>query len=246
MEIIEYQHVKPGKGGAFVRTNMRNLKTGNVLERTFRSGEKLEEPQVEERQMQYLYLQDGNYHFMDVNSYEQLFLTKEQMGDAWQFLKENTEVNILFWKGKPLGVSLPLFVELRIVETAPGIRGDTATGGTKPAPLVRHLAAESAVPGGNAPQGAPGVEGGEAPPESPGVVIRSPIVGTFYRSASPGAPPYVEVGDRVRRGQILCIVEAMKLLNEIEAEVDGVVAEIFLENARPVEYGEALFRIESA
>ncbi|MEW6682203.1 MAG: acetyl-CoA carboxylase biotin carboxyl carrier protein [Nitrospirota bacterium] len=113
-----------------------------------------------------------------------------------------------------------------------------------PAPLVRHLAAESAVPGTNIPQGAPGSEGAEA--ETSGVVIRSPIVGTFYRSASPGAPPYVEVGDRVRRGQILCIVEAMKLLNEIEAEVDGVVAEIFVENARPVEYGEALFRIESA
>ncbi len=119
-----------------------------------------------------------------------------------------------------------------------------------PAPLVRHLAAESAVPGGNVPQGAPAVAGSEAEAEAAkeagGVVIRSPIVGTFYRSASPGAPPYVEVGDRVRRGQILCIVEAMKLLNEIEAEVDGVVAEIFVENARPVEYGEALFRIESA
>jgi acetyl-CoA carboxylase biotin carboxyl carrier protein len=115
-----------------------------------------------------------------------------------------------------------------------------------PAPLVRHLASESAVPGTNAPQGAPGMEGGEAAAEPTGVMIRSPIVGTFYRSASPGAPPYVEVGDRVRRGQILCIVEAMKLLNEIEAEVDGVVAEVLVENARPVEYGEALFRIESA
>jgi len=82
--------------------------------------------------------------------------------------------------------------------------------------------------------------------ESSGVVIRSPIVGTFYRAASPDAPPYVEVGDHVRRGQILCIVEAMKLLNEIECEVDGSVAEIFVDNARPVEYGEALFRIEPA
>lgn len=116
-----------------------------------------------------------------------------------------------------------------------------------PAPLVRHLAAESAVPGGNVPQGAPSVEGGEGETgKEAGVVIRSPIVGTFYRSASPGAPPYVEVGDRVRRGQILCIVEAMKLLNEIEAEVDGVVAEVLVENARPVEYGEGLFRIETA
>jgi elongation factor P len=135
MEIIDYQHVKPGKGGAFVRTKMRNLRTGNVLERTFRSGEKFEEAQVEERQMQYLYLEGDNFHFMDVRSYEQLFLSKAQLGDAWQFLKENMEVDILFCKGQPLGVDLPLFVELKIVETAPGIRGDTATGGTKPATL---------------------------------------------------------------------------------------------------------------
>lgn len=84
------------------------------------------------------------------------------------------------------------------------------------------------------------------PTDGAGVLIRSPIVGTFYRAASPDAPPYVEVGDRVRRGQILCIVEAMKLLNEIECELDGVVAEISVENARPVEYGETLFRIEPA
>lgn len=135
MEIIDYQHVKPGKGGAFVRTKMRNLKTGNVLERTFRSGEKFEEPQVEEKRMQYLYLQEGEFHFMDVKTYEQLFLSKTQLGDSWQFLKENMEVDIVFCKGKPLGVNLPLFVELKIVETAPGIRGDTATGGTKPATL---------------------------------------------------------------------------------------------------------------
>lgn len=113
-----------------------------------------------------------------------------------------------------------------------------------PAPVVRHLAAEGAVPAANVPQGAP-AETPEAGKEGEsGVVIRSPIVGTFYRAASPGAPPYVEVGDRVRRGQILCIVEAMKLLNEIESEVDGVVAEVLVENAQPVEYGEALFRIE--
>jgi acetyl-CoA carboxylase biotin carboxyl carrier protein len=114
-----------------------------------------------------------------------------------------------------------------------------------PAPLVRHLTAEGAVPGANLAQGAPAVGGGaEDTGKDAGVLIRSPIVGTFYRSASPGAPPYVEVGDRVRRGQILCIVEAMKLLNEIEAEVDGVVAEVLVENTRPVEYGEALFRID--
>ncbi|MBI3608775.1 MAG: acetyl-CoA carboxylase biotin carboxyl carrier protein [Nitrospirae bacterium] len=114
-------------------------------------------------------------------------------------------------------------------------------------PTARHALHESAVTvGSDAVQGAPvdrREAEGEPPPES-GVVIRSPIVGTFYRTASPGAPPYVEVGDRVRRGQILCIVEAMKLMNEIESEVDGVVAEVCVDNARPVEYGEALFRIE--
>jgi acetyl-CoA carboxylase biotin carboxyl carrier protein len=112
-----------------------------------------------------------------------------------------------------------------------------------PAPLVRHLATEGAVTAVNVPQGAPAA-GEPATKEVSGVPIRSPIVGTFYRAASPEAPPYVEVGDRVRRGQILCIVEAMKLLNEIESEVDGVVAEILIENASPVEYGEVLFRIE--
>lgn len=135
MEMIEYQHVKPGKGGAFVRTKMRNLRTGNVLERTFRSGEKFEEAQIEERRMQYLYLQGEEFHFMDVDTYEQLFIPKAALDDAWQFLKENMEVNVVFWKGKPLGVDLPLFVELKIVDTPPGIKGDTATGGTKPATL---------------------------------------------------------------------------------------------------------------
>lgn len=114
-------------------------------------------------------------------------------------------------------------------------------------PAARPAHPESSVTvGSDAVQGAP-VDRREAEGELPqerGVMIRSPIVGTFYRTASPGAPPYVEVGDRVRRGQILCIVEAMKLMNEIESEVDGVVAEVCVENARPVEYGEALFRIE--
>ncbi len=116
-----------------------------------------------------------------------------------------------------------------------------------PAPVARPAPFESAVTvGSDTVQGAPvdRRETGEEPSKEDGVMIRSPIVGTFYRTASPGAPPYVEVGDRVRRGQILCIVEAMKLMNEIESEVDGVVVEVCVENARPVEYGEALFRIE--
>jgi elongation factor P len=134
-EIIDYQHVKPGKGGAFVRTKMRNLKTGNVNEKTFRSGERFEEPPVDEREMQFLYSQAKDFYFMDTSNYEQLSLTDEQLGDSKDFLKENMVVNIMFYQGKPLGVHLPVFVELKIVETAPGVRGDTATGGTKPATL---------------------------------------------------------------------------------------------------------------
>ncbi len=133
--IVEFQHVKPGKGGAFVRTKLKNLKTGNQLERTFRSGEKFESPDLMEREMQFLYVSGEEYHLMDANTYEQLFLTAAQMGSAKDFLKENMLVNILFYRGAPLEVALPLFVELKIVETAPGIRGDTATGGTKLAKL---------------------------------------------------------------------------------------------------------------
>lgn len=133
--IVEFQHVKPGKGGAFVRTKLKNLKTGNLLERTFRSGEKFNTPDLLDREMQFLYAEGNEYHFMDNNTYEQLFITADQLGSAKDFLKENMVVRILFFQGKPLGVDLPLFVELKVVETDPGIRGDTATGGTKLAKL---------------------------------------------------------------------------------------------------------------
>ncbi len=133
--IVDFQHVKPGKGGAFVRTKLKNLKTGNTLERTFRSGEKFEEPDLLDRAMQFLYVQETEYHFMDINTYEQLFLSAAQMGDAKDFLKADMMVRVLFFRGKPIMVDLPLFVELTIVETPPGTRGDTATGGTKIAKL---------------------------------------------------------------------------------------------------------------
>ncbi|MBI3805865.1 MAG: elongation factor P [Nitrospirae bacterium] len=133
--IVEFQHVKPGKGGGFVRTKMKSLKTGNILERTFRSGEKFDIPDLLEREMQFLYAQGNEYHFMDANTYEQLFITEEFLGTTKDFLKENMVVKILFYQGKPLGVDLPLFVELKVIETPPGIRGDTATGGTKLARL---------------------------------------------------------------------------------------------------------------
>ncbi|MGH7274175.1 MAG: elongation factor P [Nitrospiria bacterium] len=134
-EIIEFQHVKPGKGGAFVRTRLRNLKTGNVNEKTFRAGERFEEPPIEDREMQFLYAQGRDCYFMDTSSYEQVSVTDEQLGGAKDFIKENMVVKIMFYQGKPLGVQLPVFVELKVVETAPGVRGDTATGGTKPATL---------------------------------------------------------------------------------------------------------------
>lgn len=133
--IIESQHVKPGKGGAFVRTKLKNLRTGNTLEKTFRSGERVNEPDLSQQEMQFLYAQDEAYHFMNTGTYEQLFLTSSQLGTAKDFLKEEMLVNILFFRGTPLTVDLPLFVTLKIVETPPGFRGDTATAGTKPATL---------------------------------------------------------------------------------------------------------------
>ncbi len=134
-KLVFFQHVKPGKGGAFVRTKLRNLRTGRVLDRTFRSGEKLEEADVEDRRMQYLYRDGENFVFMDTSSFEQLPLSVEQVGDGAQFLTENLEVDILLWRGAPLNVELPAFIEAEITQTDPGLKGDTASGATKPATL---------------------------------------------------------------------------------------------------------------
>ncbi len=133
--IVEFQHVKPGKGGAFVRTTLKSLITGNVLDRTFRSGEKVDKPDLEEKAMQYLYESDDQYHFMDTETYEQFFLTEDQLGDSRYYLQENVEVEVLFHNGKPIGVEVPIFVELKVAQTEPGVRGDTASGGSKPAVL---------------------------------------------------------------------------------------------------------------
>ena len=133
--VIDFQFVKPGKGNAFTRTKMRNMKTGNVLERTFKSGEKLTPANLEEHQMQFLYCDGENYHFMDTGTYDQVFLTPDQVGDARDLMPENTVVDILFHAGKALGVTLPNFVELEVVESEPGIKGDTASGASKPATL---------------------------------------------------------------------------------------------------------------
>lgn len=133
--ISECQHVKPGKGAAFVKTRLKSLRTGLVQDKTFRSGEKVDTPDLEDRQMQYLYREGDRYCFMDTSNYEQEFLTQEQLGDATNWLQDNITVAVLFHNRVPIGVDLPTFVELRITKTEPGVRGDTAVGGTKPATL---------------------------------------------------------------------------------------------------------------
>ena len=134
-QVVEFQHVKPGKGAAFVRAKMRNLCTGDVVERTFNAAEKLENAVVERRDMQYLYENEGMYVFMDNETYEQIELNKEQLGNAINFLKENMDAKVTSFKGRILGVELPNTVTLTVVETEPGIKGDTATGGSKNAKL---------------------------------------------------------------------------------------------------------------
>ncbi|KAB2951667.1 elongation factor P [Heliorestis acidaminivorans] len=134
-QVIEFQHVKPGKGAAFVRTKLRNVKTGSVVERTFRAGEKVPKAHMERRTMEYLYNDGEDYTFMDTETYEQTTLQKSQLEYELRFLKENMQVHILTWKGNLMGVELPNTVELRVMETDPGVRGDTAQGATKPAKL---------------------------------------------------------------------------------------------------------------
>jgi elongation factor P len=133
--IVDFQHVKPGKGGAFVRTKLKNLLNGRVVDQTFRSGEKVEKPDLMEREMQFLYREGDRYCMMDNENYEQIMLTEEQVGEARLFLIENLNVEVLFFNQAPLAVELPNFVELAVAQTEPGFKGDTAAGGTKPATL---------------------------------------------------------------------------------------------------------------
>jgi elongation factor P len=133
--VVDFLHVKPGKGGAFIRTKLKSLSKGIVIDRTFRSGERLGRPDLQEKKMQFLYSSDEQFYFMDEETYEQTFLTEEQLGGSRDFLKENTTINVLFHNGNPMAVELPTFVKLAIVKTEPGERGDTVSGGTKPATL---------------------------------------------------------------------------------------------------------------
>lgn len=133
--VVDFQHVKPGKGSAFVRSKLKNLRTGALIERTFRAGEKVETAHIERREMQYLYSAGSSYTFMDTENFEQLTLNEDQLGENLKFLKENMLITVLLHEGSILGIELPNFVDLKVVETTPGIRGDTVSGATKPAKL---------------------------------------------------------------------------------------------------------------
>ncbi|HOM03077.1 MAG TPA: elongation factor P [Acetivibrio sp.] len=132
-QVVEFQHVKPGKGAAFVRTKLKNIVTGATVERTFNPTDKMPKAHIERKDMQYLYNDGDLYYFMDVETFEQLPLGKDKIGDSLKFVKENVVVKILSHKGNVFGIEPPNFVELEVTETEPGFKGDTATGATKPA-----------------------------------------------------------------------------------------------------------------
>jgi len=134
-QVVDFQHVKPGKGSAFVRSKLRNMRTGAIIDKTFNAGEKIPRARVERREVQYLYNDGTDYHFMDMETYDQFSMSREQLGDAIKFMKENMNIQLLMFQGRSIGVDLPNFVELEVVDTAPGIKGDTASGGSKPATL---------------------------------------------------------------------------------------------------------------
>ncbi|MFC4388557.1 elongation factor P [Gracilibacillus marinus] len=141
-QVLEFQHVKPGKGAAFVRSKLRNLRNGNIQEKTFRGGEKVNRAHIENRKMQYLYASGDVHTFMDTHSYEQTELSTSQIENELKYIKENMEVNILTYQSETIGVELPNNVELTVTETEPGIKGDTASGGTKPATLETGLSVQ--------------------------------------------------------------------------------------------------------
>lgn len=133
--IVDFQHVKPGKGGAFVRSKLKNLRTGSTIDKTWRAGEKMDQAILERKAMQYLYNQDGEYYLMDMDSFEQITVPQSKIGTQSKYLKENTDVQVVLHKDDIIGVNVADFAELEVVETDPGVRGDTASGGSKPATL---------------------------------------------------------------------------------------------------------------
>lgn len=135
MSVVEFLHVKPGKGAAFVRTKLKNVKSGAVREMTFRAGEKVARAHIETKEMQFLYRTGDEFSFMDTETYEQITLTSDNLGEAPKWLKDNMVIGIQFYQGSPIGIDLPTFVELQVVQTDPGVRGDTVSGATKPATM---------------------------------------------------------------------------------------------------------------
>ena len=133
--VVEFLHVKPGKGSAFVRTKLKSVQSGNVVEKTFRAGESVQQAILEKSNLQHTYVESGDYVFMDMISFEETRLTSEQIGKGSKYLKEGMEVNVIFYNGKVLEVELPISITLKVTETDPGVKGDTASGGTKPAIL---------------------------------------------------------------------------------------------------------------
>ena len=131
--VVEFLHVKPGKGSAFVRTKLKNAQTGNVVERTFRAGETVPQANLEKRTMQHTYKDGEEYVFMDMETYEETRMTPDKMGDRTKYIKEEMEVNVVFWNDQVLDIDLPTSVILEVTDTDPGVKGDTATGGSKPA-----------------------------------------------------------------------------------------------------------------
>jgi elongation factor P len=132
-QVVDFQHVKPGKGSAFVRAKIKNVMTGDIVERTFNPSDKMPRAVIERKEMQYLYSDEDLYYFMDTESYEQIPIGKDVLGDSLKFVKENENVEVLMYKGSVFGVEPPFFVELEVIETEPGFKGDTATNATKPA-----------------------------------------------------------------------------------------------------------------
>ena len=133
--IVDFQHVKPGKGGAFVRTKLKNVKTGLVVDKTFRAGEKMEQAIIDRKTMQYLYNDGDNYCFMNKENYEQISISKEQIGKINDLLKEGNDVDVVFCKGELIGAELPNFMSLKVIKTMPGVKGNTVSGALKPATL---------------------------------------------------------------------------------------------------------------
>ncbi len=133
--IIDFQHVKPGKGGAFVRTKLKNIQTGAVIDRTFRAGEKFEQAIIDRKDMQYIYNDGRHYYFMDKDSYEQIPIDLEQIGDFADLLKEGNDVEMTFWNNRVIGLDPPATIALKVVKTMPGVKGNTVSGALKPATL---------------------------------------------------------------------------------------------------------------